>query len=373
MKFINLFLIIGGIFSFGFSQTQKAEKVKYITGSIESSFYKNISELGKSGYQLKSVVSINDKYSKNIEYAGLMEFVEGETFDYLSFYVNSLFTLVTRLRSYQSVGYSIADSVPILENGDAKGCDDGDFLCIGNNQDFDYQVIGGNVIFLERRNGIKNITNLEILEVKDISWKTDYSKLEALRAKGFLPIRLLYTQNNRNGEYIFILQKQSKAEADLQIVTVPLFGYDKKITAFTKNGYILTSSLYLTGLTEFALMIKPQNSDLEISRIIYPKDIKPKELAKTRMKFKSVLWSFKGYERGYEKEKLQFIEPTDSKTEYSYKIVKMKQLKPGKPIDSIEPSKDATSEYKSLVAQGYVIKDLYIYNGINMLLEKVIK
>ena len=376
--FLNLIFILLLICSFSFSQTLNLENFRYINGDNEVKFLKQINELGRVGYKLKTIVYVSEKYSKNIRYTGLMEFVGiDESFEYKSFYSNRISNLASSLSSYQNDGFSVVDSLPLLENGDAPVCPEFDTICPSSVNDFDYQLISGNLIIFERKNVVSEIAKQEFVEIKEKSFIStvlkNNTKLDDFREKNYFPIRAFYTQNSGVGEYLFIMQKSLQIKPEFLIVS-EIFGYNSKINFFTQKGYILASPLYLGDFTKIAVMNrKPLNTDFEISRIISPKDIKPDEFLKTKLKFKSVLWSFKGYKRGYEKEKLQFIEPTDTKTEYSYKIVKMKELKPGKPIDSIEASKEATSEYKALVAQGYVIKDLYVYNGINMLLEKVIK
>lgn len=370
------FIIISAV-SYGFSQNQNIENIRYVTGEDMMSFLKNVTELGKSGFQLKTVVYVSEKYSKNLHYAGLVEFVKSDDlFEYEYFYSKNISTLSNSLTLYQSDGFSVKDSLPLLENGDAPVCPELDLACPGSTNEFEYQLISGNLIILERKNRIKEIESQEFVAIKEDSiFSTILKRNETLKEfieNGYFPTKVFYTQNSGVGEYLFVMETYSQPKIELQIVN-EIFGFDSKIRSLTKDGFTLSSTLYLGDFTKVAVLTRKPNSVLEVAKIVYAKKLRSKEFAKTKMRFKSVLWSFDGYERGYVKEKLQFIEPTDSKTKYSYKIVKMKELKPGKPIDSIEPNKEAISEYKSLVAQGYAIKDLFIYDGINMLLEKVVQ
>jgi hypothetical protein len=375
--FLSLLSIIASVYCLGFSQTPELEKVKYITGSNVYTFVSKINEFGKTGYQLKSVVNVSEKYAMNIQYAGLVEFVgKDKIFEYKSQYANGVSTVVKILTSNQNDGFSVVDSVPIFENGNVGICIYDALLC---KADVDSKVVSGNMLFFERSNQTKMDTTYEFVDFGEISFDRLEMKVQEFVLRGYVPLKLFFSQSEQKNELVFVMQKQAVKPPEIKFVNQSL-GFNKKIDSLTNDGFALHSALYLAELCKLSVLLRYKNGDPEISKTIDAKSVKPNELLKSRLKFKSVLWKFnaawadsEGYERGYEKEKLQFIEPTDSKTEYSYKIVKMKQLKPGKRIDSVEPSNEATSEYKSLVAQGYSIKDLYIYNGINMLLEKVVK
>ena len=243
---------------------------------------------------------------------------------------------------------------------------------------------------LEQKNDSGQKKNYQIINA-DFGFGKEPSKeimsgVETAVKTGFDPSRFFFSKTAGLNQKISLLYEGNNAASpDTEYIFVKEnIGFKKKVNRLAKQGYKLVASAELQSLN-VALMKKDVNSSALISyEWLNASDKKSftDNLTKLSQKgsyYRTINWENYGCKTGFIENRLIFENnSTVEKNRYEYKTLKLTEDLDNKRKENQSSKVMLLSEipmqnFDKLINEGYIIRDLFYENGVNVLFERTQK
>ena len=393
-----------GCVSLCYSQTKTSDEnivvdlgdLKYVFATNIKDFVTELNELGKQGYKIEQItklpLNVNEKFDET-KLAGIVSFDQGHKYEYDWFEAFIPGEIVTRINSRAKDGFYFRDRLSVTQ-GRCEDLSSYSTIKTDTEKLFDnivssLQFSEVSIFFLERKDGLSKSIDYRV-EIGIVTSRDRYPEellrnIENIGSLGFRPISMSVSKV-ANKYALTVLAEREKLSSNISKVNYRLisgeFGYEKKITASTKDGFELLFAGRF-GAVRYALMkntnlLKPitDYSFLKTFKKSFSTDLK-RINNQDKIAFRDLMdedWTCDSVEAV-----LIFQNQTSDKSiKLKYESIKImdelkKSTKKNLNPKFISPSLEIISNIKEFLNEGYVVRDIFFSNGINLLLEKSIK
>jgi hypothetical protein len=370
--------------------------LKYVFATNVTDFVSKLNQLGEQGYKIEQItklpLNVNEKFGE-MKLAGIVNLDRGHTYEYDWFEGFVPGEIVTRINSRAKNGFYFRDRLSVTqgfcEDNSTYRTEKSDTGRIFDSFVSSLQYSVGSIFFLERRDRlVKSIeyrVEIGLITSRDRHPDELAASIESLGSLGFRPLSMSVSKVGNKNAFIILAERDKSVtnNADFQYRLIAgEFGFEKKITAATVDGFkVLFAGR--TGAVRYALLKSEiANSGISIHDFLktYTKSFQS-DLAKLstqkNLEYLSLMdedWTCDSVEAV-----LIFHKRVTEKSEMvQFESVKImdelkKSTKQNPTAKLMPPAPEVIRKIERLLKEGFVFRDLFFSDGINLLLEKRIK
>jgi len=335
---------------------QNLESIKILRSNGFGEFVKQLNDLGRNGYRLEKAVNYGGEGASQ-SFAAVLRLKPGDNFEYDWLSSPNKNLLESRLNFKAKDGFNFASSFALTACSDSE--ED-----VASSTTLILRLQKGDAFLVERKNGQATQTK----EYKVLVGKIGPGRnpTEAIQTSldnvpaGFRPVKILFSKTGIVDFAVSILlertiDSESPTKIEYKFIK-EVNGFDKTLNALAAQGYRIISGRRV-GLVKLALLAKETTDPTTYTLIDEEKYAKQFDDTVSRgNKFELITGGdLTCGSTTVENEKMVF-EQNKGERKYEYKILQI-----------IDPAAD---ELNTSLANGFSVKDLFYYRGLNAILEK---
>lgn len=378
------------------SELEKLPQYKYIVSENVADFMKRLNDFGKCGYRLDNLTKVPLRFGKkfaDMNLAAIIKLDAPNTYEYDWFEAFTPGEITTRLNYRAKKGFRLRDSIPVVEESSVptNPSSDDPFDAMLTSVIDRLRVTAGKLFFVERQNNaVVELGDSRVI-IGRMGWGKSPTKelqqnLDVIIGEGFSPLEM-GDGKIRNKYYYFLIMVKDRStlsstvKNDLTYEIIKTeFNFEKKVNRLAQKGFKIMFYSNL-GVHNFVIMAKEeQSSELSTYHFV---DVTEKNwqdnlknLAQQGAVYKSIGAKFVNYYPDDFEGTLVFEKSlTDNKKRAEYKTLKMsKDFKPNGKNDSpdlLVTSEETMAEFNRILEEGFIVRDLFFADGINVLFERI--
>lgn len=344
------------------------EKSTFIISNGFDNFLRELNRLGKTGYKIEKSINFGGS-GVSQQFAAFLTLDEGNSYQYDWLSSPNKNFVESRLNYKARTGFTFADAFALTVCGEADSKSDTDSSAINSNI---LDLTKGDVFLLVKKNGVSQ----QIKEYKVIIGKLGLGKnpTQVLQTEldkvppGFSPVTILFSKTGLADFAVSILLEKNISNDDSRKIEFKFLkevnGFEKEVNSLAAQGFRIISGRRI-GLIKMALLAK-ETPDAAAYTIIdeekYEKEFgKTVELGNV---YQGILSGDADCDSQKKVNEKLFFTQTAGAPKYDYKILKLLDAKMS------NPTSETSIEIKRLIDENYGVRDLFFYNGVNIIFEK---